>query len=69
MKPDLSRVDFALDELPGSELHQVLDGYRDEASVAPTRFLGLPAWVITGHAVLLEACQRTSELSPLPRKW
>ena len=40
MKPDLSRVDFALDELPGSELHQVLDGYRDEASAKPRGIAG-----------------------------
>ena len=48
-------VDFALDEMPGNELHQVLHAYREQGPVAPTRFLGIPSFVITGHAALLDA--------------
>jgi len=51
----LDSVDFALDEMPGRELHDVLRGYRERGPVQPTRFLGLPAFVITGHQPLLEA--------------
>jgi len=51
----LDSLDFALDELPGHSLHEVLRTYRERGPVEPTRFLGLPAFVITGHQALLEA--------------
>jgi len=50
--PDLDTVDFALNELPGDELHAVLHGYRERGPIQPTRFLGLPAFVITDHKTL-----------------
>ena len=53
--PDLDGVDFALDPMPGDELHDVLRGYRERGPVQPTRFLTLPAFVVTGHAALLDA--------------
>ncbi len=37
---------LTFDTLMG-ELHQVLEGYRQEAPVALTHFMGLPAWVIS----------------------
>ena len=55
MESTLENVDFALDEMPGNELHQVLHAYREQGPVAPTRFLGIPSFVITGHAALLDA--------------
>lgn len=52
---DLDAVDFGLQELPGDSLHDVLRGYRERGPVQPTRFLGLPAFVITSHKALEEA--------------
>lgn len=49
---DLDRVDFGLQELPGDSLHTVLRAHRERGPIQPTRFLGLPAFVITGHKVL-----------------
>ncbi len=51
----LEDVDFALDELPGESMHQVLHAFRESGPVQPTRFLGLPAFVITSHKALEEA--------------
>lgn len=48
-------MDFALDELPGDSLHQALHAYRAQGPVVPARFLGLDAFVITGHAALKQA--------------
>jgi cytochrome P450 len=48
-------VDFALDEMPGPELHDALREFRERAPVAPTRFLTLPAVVVTGYAALCDA--------------
>lgn len=53
MSPDA--VDFGLHELPGDALHAVLHAYRERGPVQPTRFLGLPAFVITSHKALEEA--------------
>lgn len=52
---DLDSVDFGLQELPGDALHAVLRTYRERGPVQPTRFLGLPAFVITSHKALEEA--------------
>ena len=51
----LERVDFALDPMPGEELHEILREYRKRAPVMPTHFLGLPAFVITSYAALADA--------------
>ncbi|MGE4609729.1 MAG: cytochrome P450 [Myxococcota bacterium] len=64
MAPQTGSVDFALDEMPGQELHDVLRAYREQGPVAPTRFLGIPSFVITGHAALLEAFQDTEHFPP-----
>ena len=55
MGMDLSSVDFALQEMPGRELHEILRAYRSRGPVQPSHFLGLPAFVITSHAALLDA--------------
>jgi len=55
MVRDLSRVDLGLDDLPGSELHDVLHAFRAQGPVQPTRFQGNPAFVISSYEVLLEA--------------
>ena len=64
MAPQPGSVDFALDEMPGQELHDVLRAYREQGPVAPTRFLGIPSFVIAGHAALLEAFQDTEHFPP-----
>ena len=55
--PPLSpeHADFALDEMPGSSLHDLLRAYRERGPVQPARFLGIPSFVITDHDVLREA--------------
>lgn len=55
MSLQLERIDFALHEMPGNELHDALRAYREEGPVARTLFLGIPSFVITGHAALLQA--------------
>ncbi|MDJ0849993.1 MAG: cytochrome P450 [Myxococcota bacterium] len=60
----LADVDFAFDELPGREMHDVLRAFREQAPVAQTRFLGLDAWIITRHDALLDAFQDTARFPP-----
>jgi cytochrome P450 len=55
MSRSIESVDFALNEMPGGELHDVLREYRARGPVQQTRFLGLPAFVVCGHAALLDA--------------
>ncbi len=64
MSPHPDRVDFALDEMPGSELHEVLRAYRERGPVASTRFLGIPSFIITGHAALLDAFRDVEHFPP-----
>ena len=64
MTSELESVDFALDEMPGSELHDVLRAYRERGPVQPTRFLGLPAFVITGYEALLQAFKDADRFPP-----
>lgn len=52
-------ADFALDEMPGDELHDVLRAHREQGPVSPTQFLGIPSFVISGHAALLDAFRDT----------
>ena len=61
---DLDKVDFALDEMPGSEMHEILRSYREHSPIASTRFLGLSALIITGYAELLEALMDTAAFPP-----
>lgn len=51
----LEDVDFGRDELPGASLHRVFRAFRERGPVQPTRFEGLPAFVITSHKALEEA--------------
>ncbi len=51
----LEEVDFGLHEMPGDSLHQILRRFRECGPVQPTRFIGLPAFVITSHKALEEA--------------
>ena len=64
MPRDISQVDFGTDEMPGSELHDVLHAFRAEGPVRPTLFLGLPAFIITGYDALLEAFLDTDRFPP-----
>jgi len=63
-EPVSAEIDFALDDFAGADLHEVLRSYRERAPVSPTRFLGLPAFVITGHEELLAAFQDTRAFPP-----
>lgn len=60
---EVEHADFALDEMPGEEMHQILHAYRELGPVPSTRFLGLPAYVIVGHRELFQAF-RDSETFP-----
>lgn len=51
----LEQVDFAFDEMPGREMHDALRAFRAEGPVAPTRFMGLPAFVVTAYDAVLDA--------------
>jgi cytochrome P450 len=64
MTRDHCQVDFGFDPLPGAELHEVLHAYRREGPVQPTRFLRLPAFVITSYDALLEAFLDTERFPP-----
>lgn len=61
---DLDTADFALDAMPGALLHDILRGYRERGPVSRTRFLTIPAFIITGHAELLEAFKDTESFPP-----
>ena len=60
----LDKADFALDAMPGQELHDILRGYRERSPVTPTRFLTRPAFIITGHAELLDGFRDTQRFPP-----
>ena len=60
----LDTADFAFDEMPGRELHDLLRAYRERGPVQPTRFMGLPAFVITGHEALVEAFKDVERFPP-----
>jgi len=64
MARDLSQVDFGSDEMPGSELHEVLHAYRAEGAVCPTRFIGIPAFVISSYDALLDAFTDNERFPP-----
>ncbi len=50
-----ARGDFALDEMPGDELHARLRSYRERGPIGPAHFLGIPCFVITEYEALSEA--------------
>jgi len=58
-------LDFAQAPLPGDALHRTLDAFRALGPVAPARFLGQPAHLISGHAELAAAF-RDGERFPPP---
>ena len=55
MTAALADLDFAFDEMPGAILHENLHALRSAHPVHPARFMGLPAFVITGYEALLSA--------------
>jgi cytochrome P450 len=57
-------TDFVFDEMPGEEMHRRLREYREQGEVQPTRFMGLPAFVITGHEALTEAFMDNETFPP-----
>lgn len=48
-------ADFALDTMPGEEMHGLLREYRSRGAVQPTHFMGLDCFVLTEHASLHRA--------------
>jgi len=52
-EPESPHVDFGRDEVP--ELHALLADLRERHAVAPVRYLGEPAWMITRFAELRAA--------------
>lgn len=52
-EPLAGAVDFALDEVP--DLHEVLDGLRQQGPVVPVRYFGQTVWLITRYDTLREA--------------
>lgn len=56
--------DFAIDLLPGDELHRTLAALRVSHPVSPVRFGGRDAFVITGHAALAEAFRDNTRFPP-----
>ncbi len=64
MTIDLDASDFALDEMPGDVLHDVLRAHREQGPVTPAKFMGLPAFAITRHAALLEAFRDNERFPP-----
>lgn len=67
MKP-LDEIDFALDDLPGRELHDALAGFRSRGPVVRTKFVGMPAWIIADYQALASAF-RDSEVFPPHRTY
>lgn len=61
---DLDAVDFALDPMPGPRLHEVLHAYRARGPVSATRYLTIPAFVITEHEALLQAFKDVERFPP-----
>jgi len=55
MTIDPDTADFALDEMPGAELHDLLRALRERGPIQPARFGGLPAFVLTEEEALREA--------------
>jgi cytochrome P450 len=64
MTTDRTEVDFALDDLPGEALHHALAQFRESGPVAPTRFLGLDAWVVTRHDAVLDGFSDSHRFPP-----
>jgi cytochrome P450 len=57
-------IDFAAELLPGAQLHGTLAAMRALHPVAPARFGGREAFVITGHAALAEAFKDNDRFPP-----
>ena len=47
---EILSIDFDTWQLPGIELHQLMDNLRAQAPVVPVTFLGERVWLITDHA-------------------
>lgn len=60
----LENLDFGLEPFAGDELHRALARFRREGPVVPSRFFGLPAWMIAGHAPLAEALRDSDRFPP-----
>lgn len=56
--------DFSEWRLPGMELHRLMDDLRQQGPIAPIRFHGMPAYLITSHAALMRSFKDTENLPP-----
>ncbi|TFH29755.1 MAG: cytochrome P450 [Myxococcales bacterium] len=51
-------------ELPGMELHELMDRLREQAPIVPVMFMGMPSWLITRQAELEQAFKDSEHLPP-----
>ena len=63
-KTDPLEQDVVEWELPGMQLHTLLDQLREQAPIVPVNFMGMPSWLITRHAELEQAFRDTENLPP-----
>ncbi len=57
-------VDFDTWQLPGIELHQLMDDLRGQGPVVPVTFLGEKVWLITDHAHVAAAFRDSNMFPP-----
>ena len=62
--PQSNPQDFSRWQLPGMELHHLMDELREQAPVVPITFHGMPAWLATSHQALTAAFKDTVALPP-----
>lgn len=62
--PDPVQEDVAGWELPGMQLHALLDRLRKQAPIVPVKFMGMPSWLITRQTELEQAFRDTENLPP-----
>jgi cytochrome P450 len=51
-------------ELPGIQLHTLLDRLRAQAPTVPVKFMGMPSWLITRHAELQQVFRDIESFPP-----
>jgi len=56
--------DIAEWELPGMQLHTLMDQLRAQAPIVPVHFMGMPSWLITRHTELEQAFRDFENLPP-----
>jgi len=60
----MTEPDFALDPMPGAEMHRRLHGLREQGPLVGVRFGGQPAFLVTSFEALLEGFRDVEKLPP-----